>query len=227
MTDAAGPEFSGVERLLERIRDEGVGTARREAERLLAQAQEEAAALRARARREATAMLDEARAKIELEQQAGKEALHLAARDTLLELRSTVREGFETFVQRLVTRETCDLDFLRDFVLVIAGRAAEDYLRDKRIEVQLGEELLRAGSADPLPSTELGHALSCRTLELSAELLREGIELIPTPGIGGGARVRLRDENLELDLSDEAISRLLLRFLLPRFRYIIEGEAAR
>lgn len=60
-------------------------------------------------------------------------------------------------------------------------------------------------------------------LALSMEMLREGVELIPAGDIHGGARVRLVGENLEIDLTDKAISELVLRYMQPRFVSILRG----
>lgn len=226
MSDATKEGIGGVQQLLTRIRDEGVGAARKEAERILAQAREEAATMRAKARSEANTIIEHARNQVNIEQQSGKEALRLAARDTLLELRATVRRDFEEFVRHLVTRQTRDVGFLRDLIMVVAGQSAERFVNTKRAQIFVDKDLLGAKAAEGLEDTALGAELSSRTLELSAEMLREGIELIPSHGPSGGARVRLVDEKLELDLSDEAISRMLLRFLLPRFRHIIEEQSS-
>jgi V/A-type H+/Na+-transporting ATPase subunit E len=213
----------GVEQLLARLRDEGVGAARQEAERILAEARDEAAATRERARAEAAAMLESARSQVAIEQDAGQEALRLAARDTLLELRATIRRGFEAYVSTMVSRETSDASFVRDLVLVIAGHAAEGMLQNKQLQILLGAHLVDgaevpAGGALEALMTE--HALG-----LGSEMLRQGIELFRDDGLGGGARVRLVGQNLELDLSDRAISRMLLRFLIPRYRHIVEQPA--
>jgi V/A-type H+-transporting ATPase subunit E len=56
---------------------------------------------------------------------------------------------------------------------------------------------------------------------LSADVLRKGIELIPSSDVQGGARVRLVDDELEIDLSDEALSEMMLKLLLPRYRKIL------
>lgn len=212
----------GVEQLLSRIRNEGVAAAREESERMLAQARAEAASILARSCQEADSLLAEARARIKSEQEAGKAALRLAERDTLLELHAAIRRNFEHFVRRLVTRETSDVEFIRELVLALAGQVAQRCIEGRNARVFVDADLLAAHSAEADAESALGSALNARTLELSAEMLREGIELIPASGTGPGARVRLVDEDLELDLGDEAISRLLMRFLLPRFRHIIQ-----
>jgi V/A-type H+-transporting ATPase subunit E len=54
-------------------------------------------------------------------------------------------------------------------------------------------------------------------------MLREGVDLKPSDSIGGGIRIRLVGEDLEIDLSDKAISELLLQTMLPRYRTIVSG----
>jgi V/A-type H+-transporting ATPase subunit E len=56
-------------------------------------------------------------------------------------------------------------------------------------------------------------------------MLREGLTLVPDSEIEGGARVRLVQDQLEIDLSDRAISRLIAQRLLPRFRAILDGKS--
>ena len=54
-------------------------------------------------------------------------------------------------------------------------------------------------------------------------MLREGVELIPADDVHGGVRVQVVEDDLEIDLTSEAISRLLLRHMLPRFRNLLSG----
>jgi len=60
-------------------------------------------------------------------------------------------------------------------------------------------------------------------LGISQRMLREGVEIIPSSEVSGGARVRVVGEDLEFDLTDEALSKLLMKHLLPRYRSILEG----
>ena len=55
-------------------------------------------------------------------------------------------------------------------------------------------------------------------------MLRDGVELIPATEVNGGARVRAKGEDAEVDLSDAAVSELLIRHMTPRFRAILEGS---
>jgi V/A-type H+-transporting ATPase subunit E len=152
---------------------------------------------------------------MEREQTATIEALRIAARDTELELRSAVMSGFEEHVRRLVTDVTTDGSVLRDMILVLAGRAADDLIQDKDAAILVPNRL-----ADEV-SAELDEFLRQSTLALSADVLRQGIELIPSNEVQGGARVRLVGEDLEIDMSDEALSEMMLKLLLPRYRKIL------
>ena len=79
-----------------------------------------------------------------------------------------------------------------------------------------------AGREDENP--ELEQRVKDGVLGISGEMLREGIEIIPDSAVDGGARVRVVGENLEIDLTTEAISSLLLKHLLPRYRAILDGS---
>jgi len=206
---------SGVKELIERIRDEGVHSARAEADRILAEAKARAARIVADAKAEAAAIKKEARASMEREQTATIEALRIAARDTELELRSAIMSGFEEHVRRLVTDVTTDVSVLRDMILVLAGRAADDLIQDKDAVIFVPDRL-----ADEV-SAELDEFLRKSAVALSGDVLRQGIVLIPSNEIQGGARVRLVGEDLEIDMSDQALSQMMLKLLLPRYRKIL------
>ena len=52
---------------------------------------------------------------------------------------------------------------------------------------------------------------------------REGVVVKTMEDGGRGIRVRLLDDDLEIDLTDEAIAELLLKHLQPRFRAVLTG----
>lgn len=206
---------SGVQALIDRIRDEGVQSALEEAARILTEAKAQAARIVSDAKSEAATMKKEAKTAIETEREAAIEALRMAARDTELELRTAVLAAFEEHVRRLVTDVTVDRSVLRDMILVLAGRAAEDLIKDRDATVLVPERL-----ADEAPP-ELEEFLRRTALALSGDVLRNGIELIPSSKVRGGALVRLVDDDLEIDLTDEALSEMMLKLLLPRYRKIL------
>jgi V/A-type H+-transporting ATPase subunit E len=207
---------SSVQALIDRIRDQGVQSANREAARILAEAEAKASQLLADAQKQAEQLRAKATADIEAEQAAAQEALKLSARDTVMRLKNLVAIAFETFVRRLVTTATQDRELMKNLVLVLAGHSAEEFIKDKQIQILLSDALL-TGKSDP-KLRDLGKQT---ILSLSSDMLREGVELIPSSGIEGGAKVRLVGEQLEIDLSDKALSKMLAAHLLPRFHALL------
>lgn len=209
---------SGVQELIDRIRNQGVQAAQNEAERLLRDARQQAQEIVIQARAEADAVQAQAQAEMDAYRQASTEALKLAVRDTVLDLKARVTARFEEFVKRLVVSATRDKELVRSIVLVLAGHAAEEFIQDKEIEVRISNALLE-GQSGPLFKEEGKLAI----LGLSSDMLREGLELVPDSEVEGGARVRLVQDKLEIDLSDRATARMISQRLIPRFKAIMEG----
>lgn len=209
---------SGVQNLIDRIRDQGVQAAQEEADRLLREARQRATEIVAQAKAEADATQEKTRAEIEAYRAASNDALRLAARDTVLQLKAGVISRFEEFVKRLVTSATRDKELIRNIVLVLAGHAADEFIKDKDIQVRISRSLLE-DQADPVLMKEGNLAI----LGLSSDMLREGLELLPNQDVEGGARVRLVQDKLEIDLSDRAVARMIAQKLIPRFKAIMEG----
>lgn len=221
MADQAIETSAGVEALISRIRDQGVQAGREEAERVLNEAKREAARTLEAARKEVETMRSTASAEIEAEKSAAMEALHMAERDTILELRTRVTDGFERHVRRLVSESTLDSEFIRTVVLVLAGHAATEFIKDREATILVSASL--DGERDEKSRQRAKDVAREVTLGISADMLREGIELVPATDDHRGVRVQLVGEDVEVDLSEKAISELLLSQLLPRYRAITEG----
>ncbi len=211
---------SGVEELIQRVRDEGVGQAKEQSQELLDQARQESARIVAEAKAEAQRSKETAHAEIEADKQAAMEALRMAARDAVLDLTSRVSQRFEEHVQRLVSSATMDEELVRTVVLVFAGKAAQEITLDKDLEIMVSKALFDESSG---ADEHLQDRVKRQILAISREMLREGVQLIPADDVQGGARVRLVGEKLEIDLSDKAISELLIRYMQPRFVSILRG----
>jgi len=207
-----------VQQLADRIRDQGVHAANEQANKILREAENDAAALLAAVRSEVAQLREQARLDIEAQHTAALEALKLSARDAMLQLKAKVSSEFEVFVQRLVTSATSDEEFIKSIVLVLAGHVEKELIGDKEIQILISESLL-----DGQPDETLRERTKQTILTLSSQMLRAGVELIPSDEIDGGARVRLVKDKLEIDLSDKAVAKLLYQRILPRFRTILEG----
>lgn len=215
-----GTTASGVDRLIRRVRNEGVEQARQESAKLLEEARREARRTIAEAQAEAEQLQEAARAEIAADKKSAMEALRMAARDAVLELTAGVARAFEEHVKRLVTSVTVDEELTRTIVLLLAGKVGQEITRDKDLEIMLSQAIFEQ-------EREVDERLKDRAkkqiLSLSKEMLREGVQLIPSSDVSAGAKVRLVGENLEIDLTDKAISELLLRYMQPRFISILRG----
>jgi V/A-type H+/Na+-transporting ATPase subunit E len=209
----------GVDRLISRLRDDGVRAGQEESQRIISEAEARAARIVHEATKEAEAIRAKAREEAQSLEQVTQGALQLAGRDAMLQLRNEVRSAFEQYVRRLVIQSTADPEFIRSLILILAGEAVDKHIRDKEAHVYLSKAIL-----DKEGSPEMRQKSTQFLKALSSELLRKGITLIPSDDVRGGARVRLVHEQVEIDLSDQAITELLIRHLSPRIREIMSGS---
>ncbi len=197
---------SGVQELITRLKGDGVKAGQDEAQRMIKEAQEKAVNVISQARAEAEELLESTRAEIEVEKNAANESLKLAIRDTELMLESKLKGRFAEHVKHLVSSELEDKEFLKQLVLKIAGSSCSSIPEEKGLDLLVAREKL-----DPL------------VLEISGTVLREGIEIKPSETDNAGIRIRMKGEDVEIDLSDNAITEILLKYLLPRYSAILRG----
>jgi V/A-type H+-transporting ATPase subunit E len=219
MSDKA-QQSSGVQELISRIRDDGVHEGQNKAEEIIAEARREASRILVQAASEVEEKQRKSSAEVESFKRAALEALKMAARDTRLQLEAGVLASFEAHVKRLVAPVEYDGSFVRAMLLVLAGQAVDQYPRDQKLEILVSD--LLAGRQDD--NEELDKTIRESVLGISGNMLREGIEIIPTSEVVGGVRVRVVGEDLEIDLTSEAVSSMLLKHLLPRYRGILDGS---
>jgi V/A-type H+/Na+-transporting ATPase subunit E len=215
------PTTSGVQELIDQIRNEGIQAVKQEAEKTIREAKEQAASIVAKAKDEAKEIKAKAEQEIAADKATSLEALQLAARDTVLRLGKEVMNAFETHVRRLVSAELKDEDVLRDMILAIAGKSKSQLPKDQDIEI-----LLSSGSFQKEdPKGKAGEdRIKHFILKVTHDMVREGIELKASSGPNAGIRVKLKNEDLEIDLTEKAVTELLVQHLLPRYRKIVRGQ---
>jgi V/A-type H+-transporting ATPase subunit E len=223
MTDTKEMSF-GVQELIDKLRDQGITEGQREAEQIIDEAHSKASELLLQAQKDIDALLAEARQKIETEQKASHEAIRTAFRDSEIALRSKLRDAFSSHLKRLVSLELKDKDFINQLILAIATIKGSQIDPSASIEILLPAKLFEMDADNLRLNKEGKEQLRHLVLGINNEMLREGIELLPSSDIKGGIKVRLVGEDMEIDLTDETISNLLLKYLLPRYREIISGQ---
>jgi V/A-type H+-transporting ATPase subunit E len=218
------PVASGVEALLNRLREEGVASGQARAEAIVAEAERRAKWLVDQAQQESESLREKARTDAERFKKAGEDALRVATRDALLHLRTQLTQRFSGEVQRLVSEEVKKKEMLQQMILEIVGRVSEQAAAAKTIEMLLPSDVVGLDELRQRPE-ELGRdELSQFVKAISQDMARgEGISFGVIDDKVAGLRLRLTEQGIVLDLSDQAIAALLLQHLQPRFRALLEG----
>ncbi|MGH1431953.1 MAG: ATPase [Neptuniibacter sp.] len=218
-----GHASSGVEELIEKLRQQGVDKGQQEASKLVEEAEHRADWLLSQAHQEAEQIVSKARAAAKNLRQSGEDALRIAARDMHLEVRETLSHSFSDQVERLVAQQMDNEAFMRKLILSLVDKASQDHgIADAdKMEVLLPDDFIGLDELRRNPKEYREGVLSQFVQSLAAEQMREGISFDLHDG--QGIRVRLSGEEVEVDLSADAIAKLLLKHLQPRFRAIIEG----
>ena len=213
----------GIEDLIDRLRDEGVEKGRNEAERIVADAEARARWLVKQAQEEADRLVDRARNEAQSLQRSADDALQVAARDMLLSLRERLTHRFAGEVRRLVGEQLEDTAFVKRLILEIAGTQRESIGEDAEMEILLPRRALEVSElrSDPgeLKDGELTHFV----LGITDEMLREGVTIKLRDTDQAGITAKLVDDEIEVEVTADAVAALLLKHLQPRFRALLEG----
>jgi V/A-type H+-transporting ATPase subunit E len=204
------PEVN-IQALLERIKNEGIAEARKEAEAIVAQARAEADAIRAQARAQASELLQEAENDVERSRAGFEAAMSQAARDLILAVKDSIKRLCDdVLTQKLATALTPEM--LREMLLKILT-AWKPQQPPQRTEVLLSPEDWQ----------QLEEAL-CKSLQ---EAFTDGVVLKPMEGIEKGFRIGIEGEHVHYDLTGRGIAELLSEYLSPRVaRFLKDGNGS-
>lgn len=220
VSGAPGTESAGVETLIGRLRDAGIAEGRNQAEAIVAAAKQQAAEMVDAARREAEAIVVQAKEEGAKQKLAAEDALRLATRDTILSMESDLIDRFQNMLRRLVKGTLEDPAFLQRLILEVAGQAAP---QGKRLEVLLPAAVASLDDLLKKPEEARPGTLMHFVLSSGGGLLREGVTFGVSEEVQDGIRVKLAGEDIHVELTEAAISQLLLRHMLPRFRALLRG----
>jgi V/A-type H+-transporting ATPase subunit E len=200
---------SGVQELIAKLRSEGVDAGRQEAARILEDAHRRAEEIVESAQREAADTVGIARATAQAELRAMREALRVAQRDTVLALKEELTALLRDRLQALIAAHLASPDGLQAVLnaalsAIPSGGAA-------------GAELIASPQTQALAQSALQPVLQ--------QLLDRGATLRAGVPHAAGVRLRLGDQGVELDLTDEALTELLAARLMGRFHALLDGHA--
>lgn len=217
----------GVDQLIARLREDGVNKGEQQAEKLLQEAKHKAQHIIDSAKQESQQMLVKARRQTEELHAAGKSAMHTAMRDMVLQLKLDLTREFSEDLKRLVSHQLQQPEILKAMILELVGRSAQatNIGEEPNVEVVLPEAVIGLeelrNNPDALGS---GHLMEF-VFGLTREMLQDGVTFKADENdpLSAGLRVKLTDQNLELDLTEQVVASILLQHLQPRFRAILEG----
>jgi V/A-type H+-transporting ATPase subunit E len=216
---------SGVEDLIAKLKEQGIASGQEKAENIVLDAQKRAEWIINEASREAQQLIDAAKAEAEAVKIAGEDALKLAARDAFLTLKDMLSGRFIREVKRVVGNKMTDEKFLGELILALAGQVRDKTALDlaQHILIQLPER--QVGVAELRSNTEelQEGALSRYVIDLATNMLHSGVELDGSGRHKSGLLLKLLDEEIVIDFTDDAVAKLLLEHLQPRFQALMEG----
>lgn len=198
-----------LQELIETIKAEGVQSAEKQAEQIVAAAEEKAQEITANAQKQAASIVEEAKADRSRQEAAGKEAVRQAARDLVLSVQAQLTAIFRRVVEG-ATGETFDAGVLESAVVTVVQAWAEG--RDERLDVLLSEADLKKVESN------LRNRL--------AQQLAAGTEIKATPAVSNGFRIASRDGGVYYDFTADAVAEALVAYVTPRLAETIREAAA-
>ncbi|CAG1020303.1 hypothetical protein IVG45_05295 [Methylomonas sp. LL1] len=216
---------SGVEQLIERLREQAVNAGQAKAEDIVANAQKRATWLIGEAEQEAKNIVGKARAEADALTKAGIDALNLASRDALLKLRDTLLGSFSQEVRRAVAEQMAKPAIIEQLILALAGqvRAKAGLDDNQQITLILPEDVIGVDELRKNPEELRQGALSSLSALIAGDLLRQGVSFDISDQFKSGLKIKLEQNAMRIEFTDEAVAALLLEHLQPRFRALLQG----
>lgn len=214
---------SGIDELVRKLKSEGIDAGQQEGNALLEDAKIKAENIVLQAELKAKAILEESHRQIEMDKRAADEAVKIAFRDLVLDMKSRMLKRLSDSFSRQVEQEMNDPHLIKKIIIEAAAQITRDNaLPDSNnIEILLPEKMLKLQDIKQNPEKANTDELSQLVSSLRRSLLQQGIDLKGHKG--KGIRIQLSEEDIDVDVTDKAIADLLLQYLQPRFLALFDG----
>ena len=219
------PTSNGIDALIERLKQEGVAKGEALARKIVSEAETKAKSMLAEAEAQAKQRVTAAKRETEQLQRGGEEALKVAMRDAVLQLKELISVRFAEQVGALISKLTTDEELLRKMILAVASRARTESGMDSasQLELILPRSVASLEELRRNPKELRDDPLSQLVFSTAADMLREGVSFSFASDNSGGISVVMKGDGVEVDLTDQAVANVILRHLQPRFRALLEG----
>jgi len=195
-----------VKKICEVLRKETIDPSKKEGDQIIAKAKHSAEGIVADAKKEAARLLDEARSKIEEERNVFKASINLACKKSIDMLKQSVEEKlFNPQLAEFCKAATNDSKVAADLISAII----------KSIDKEGVDGDLKAVVSKDVDLDAVNKAILKGAIE---KLKSKSVEV---GSIEGGVQVKIVDQNLTIDMSDESLKNLLANFVRDDFRSVI------
>ncbi len=194
-----------VKKICEAIRSQTLDPAKQEAKDIVQKAIEEAEKIVKRAHEEAHHILQENEKKIQQEKNVLRSALSLSCKQSLQALKQEIEENiFSKEISNMI-KNCMDESSVAKFLDVICGAIEKEGISSD-LEVYLSKNLSKEDVAKKLASSVLSK-IKGKTFGLSS--------------VASGVEVKISDDDMTIELSDDVLKQLLSQFVREDFRELI------
>lgn len=225
MNDKSEKNSNGVDELIQRLKIEGVKAAQDESNRIITNARSEAERIIADAKKNAETILKNTKERIDKEQSAAHDAMAIAYRDLIIDIKNHIKTQFSSDVERMVKETLVHPDMIKSFVQAACNKILGEnkFELHDNYEILLPEQLLKLDDITKDPESASKGELADFIFSIQKDMLSKGITF--KQGVKGtsGIQIRLVEKQIQVDLTDESIKAILMEYLNPRFRAVLEG----
>jgi V/A-type H+-transporting ATPase subunit E len=211
---------SGVQELIDQIREKGVNEGKTEGTRIVEDAEQRAEWIIKQAKEEAEAIRKEAEENSRFVKDAGQDALGLAFRDIKLKLKDELSNQFSEQLRKLVDKELQDPNTLKS---LLVSAVSKTMIPDEALTIVLPEKVKGINELrEDHKSLEQGPLVELVS-DTAKKMLTKGVDIRLDNNMNSGLTFLLNDGKVTLEITDKSLSDMLLQHLQPRFRAILEG----
>lgn len=198
-----------IETFVSRLHQEGVQAGHAEAEKIQAQARRQADQIIQDARQQAQQILTQAQAQAASSLEKGKTELQLAARDTILTLRSKIIQILQTVLRGAVKPALEDGEFLRSLLRDIVMQYAQaDSEKGRQIKINLTQDQYKKLADWAIEKAHQAVQEMGMSLDLKGTLRQPGFEY------------QVGDATVEVTV--ESTVQMLMQFVSPALTDLLE-----
>lgn len=195
-----------IKKICEILKNESLEPAKEEAQKIITEAQEESARMIQEAKQKADELFEANRKMMERERVVFEGSLSQACKQGMEALRQKIQEQF----------------FNAELASWVKNNTTDPQIAAKLIEVlveAVKKEGISANFSALIPSTIPAEKVNVILAKNILEKLKE--KSVVVGDFNGGVRIKLHDQQLTLDLSDQAIYELLEKYLSRDFRELL------